>query len=103
VSLLIHVSHPAIVRRIYHDFQDVNDRWRGQHLASTEIGPAPSKDLAQVYVTVGECDKALDKIEYLLSIPGELPVPLLKIDPVWVPLRSLPRFSALLRKFDIEK
>jgi len=53
------------------------------------------KDLAQVYVMVGEYDLALDQIEYLLSTPGELSVPLLKLDPVWAPLRSLPRFQEL--------
>ena len=56
------------------------------------------KDLARVYVMVGEYDKALDKIEYLLSIPGELSVPLLKIDPVWAPLRTHPRFQKLTEK-----
>ena len=57
------------------------------------------KDLAQVYVMVGEYDKAFDQIEYLLSIPGELSVPLLKIDPVWAPLRALPRFQKLAQKY----
>jgi serine/threonine protein kinase/Tfp pilus assembly protein PilF len=57
------------------------------------------KDLAQVYVMVGEYDKAFDQIEYLLSIPGELSVPLLKLDPVWAPLRSLPRFQELSVKY----
>ena len=56
------------------------------------------KDLAQVYVMVGEYDKAFDQIEYLLSIPGELSVALLKIDPVWAPLRGLPRFQKLVQK-----
>ena len=63
--------------------------WRGTHRV---------KDLAQVYVMVGEYDKALDKIEYLLSIPGELSIPLLKIDPVWAPLRNHPRFQKLINK-----
>jgi tetratricopeptide (TPR) repeat protein len=61
-------------------------------------GPYRVKDLAQVYVMVGEYNKAIDKIEYLLSIPGELSITLLKIDPVWAPLQSLPRFQALLNK-----
>jgi serine/threonine protein kinase/Flp pilus assembly protein TadD len=55
------------------------------------------KDLAQVYVMVGEYDKAFDQIEYLLSIPGELSVPLLKLDPVWAPLRELPRFQKIVK------
>jgi tetratricopeptide (TPR) repeat protein len=57
------------------------------------------RDLAQVYVMVGEYDKAFDRIEYLLSIPGELSVALLKIDPVWAPLRGLPRFHKLVEKY----
>jgi len=61
-------------------------------------GPYRVKDLAQVYVMVGEYDKALDNIEYLLSIPGELSIPLLKIDPVWAPLDSHPRFQKLLKR-----
>ena len=65
------------------------DFWRGANRI---------KDLAQVYAMVGEYDKASDKIEYLLSIPGELSVPLLKIDPVWAPLRSHSRFQKLLKK-----
>jgi tetratricopeptide (TPR) repeat protein len=56
------------------------------------------KDLAEVYVMVGEYDKAFDQIEYLLSIPGELSIPLLRLDPVWAPLRSLPRFQKLVQK-----
>jgi serine/threonine protein kinase/tetratricopeptide (TPR) repeat protein len=63
--------------------------WRGTYRV---------KDLAQVYVMVGEYEKALDKIEYLLSIPGELSIPLLKIDPVWAPLHNLPRFQKLINK-----
>ena len=65
------------------------DLWRGTNRI---------KDLAQVYVMVGEYDKALDKIEYLLSIPGELSTSLLKIDPVWAPLRNLPRFQKLFKR-----
>jgi tetratricopeptide (TPR) repeat protein len=57
------------------------------------------KDLAQVYVMVGEYDKAFDEIEYLLSIPANLSVPLLKLDPVWAPLCSLPRFQKLVEKY----
>jgi TolB-like protein len=54
------------------------------------------KDLAQIYVLTGEYDQALDKIEYLLTIPGDLSVPLLKIDPAFDKLRDLPRFMKIL-------
>ncbi len=43
------------------------------------------EDLARIYVRVGEHDPAIDQLNFLLSRPGELSVPLLKIDPVWTP------------------
>jgi len=56
-----------------------------------------AKDLAQVYAMVGEFDKSFDLIERLLSIPGWISVPLLRTDPVWIPLRSHPRFQKLIK------
>jgi Flp pilus assembly protein TadD len=62
-------------------------------------GSYPVGDLARVYVMVGEYDAAIDQLDYLLSIPaGKISVPLLRIDPVWDPLRDHPRFHALLTK-----
>jgi serine/threonine protein kinase/tetratricopeptide (TPR) repeat protein len=54
------------------------------------------KDLARIYVMVGDFDLAIDQIEYLLSIPGDLSKPLLRLDPAWAPLREHPRFKKLL-------
>jgi tetratricopeptide (TPR) repeat protein len=59
-------------------------------------GYCRAKDLAQIYVMVGEFDLALAQIEFLLSIPGELSIPLLRLDPDWAPLRDHPRFKKLL-------
>jgi len=53
-------------------------------------------DLARIYVMVGEFDRAIDQIEFLLSRPGPLSIPLLRIDPDWAPLRGHPRFKKLL-------
>jgi tetratricopeptide (TPR) repeat protein len=64
------------------------DAWRGFHRA---------KDLAQIYVMVGEFDLAIDQIEFLLSIPGPLSVPLVRLEPAWAPLREHPRFKKLLQ------
>jgi serine/threonine-protein kinase len=57
-------------------------------------------ELAKIYSRVGEVDKALDLIDELLSIPSWLSVRLLRLDPVWDPLRNHPRFQALLEKYD---
>jgi len=53
-------------------------------------------DLARIYVMVGEFDLAIDQIELLLSKPGELSIPLLRLEPAWAPLRDHPRFKKLL-------
>lgn len=45
---------------------------------------------------VGDYDAAIDHIEYLLSIPGNLSIPLLRLDPAWDPLRNHPRFKKLV-------
>jgi non-specific serine/threonine protein kinase len=55
-------------------------------------------DLAKIYTMVGEYDLAIDKLEYLLSIPGELSVPYIKLDPVWQPLLKIPRFQKILEE-----
>ena len=53
-------------------------------------------DLARIYVMVGEFDAAIDKLEFLLDVPSELTVPLLRLDPSWDPLRNHPRFKKLV-------
>ncbi|MGA2069853.1 MAG: protein kinase [Sedimentisphaerales bacterium] len=63
------------------------EAWRGTERLS---------DLAQIYVMVGEFDLAIDQIEFLLSIPAGLSIPLLRLDPAWAPLREHPRFKKLL-------
>ena len=60
------------------------------------VGTYRVGDLARIYVMVGEFDLAIDKLEFLLSRPGELSVPLLRLDPAWAPLRDHPRFKKLL-------
>lgn len=55
-----------------------------------------AKDLAIIYAMVGEFEGAIDQIESLLSMPGELSIPLLKLEPAWAPLRDQPRFKKLV-------
>ena len=51
--------------------------------------------LAKIYVMVGEFDAAIDQLEFLLSRPGWMSIPLLRLDPAWAPLRNHPRFKKL--------
>jgi hypothetical protein len=57
------------------------------------VGVIRVGDLARIYVMVGEYDAAIDQLEFLLSRPGELSIPLLRLDPAWDPLRDQPRFN----------
>jgi len=54
------------------------------------------QDLARIYVMVGEFDAAIDRLEFLLSIPSEVTIPFLQLDPAWDPLRNHPRFKKLM-------
>lgn len=60
-------------------------------------GPQWLLALVEVYVRTGEYDAALDQLEYLLSIPSPVSIPLLRVDPLYAPLRGNPRFERLLR------
>jgi tetratricopeptide (TPR) repeat protein len=61
-------------------------------------GPHRLEDLARIYVMIGDLDAAIDQIEDLLSIPSELSIPLLQLDPAWGALRNHPRFQKLIEQ-----
>ena len=60
-------------------------------------GPNRIRDLARIYVMVGDHEAALDQLEALFALPGWNPLsaPLLRADPFWSPLRGHPRFRRL--------
>jgi TolB-like protein/Flp pilus assembly protein TadD len=53
---------------------------------------------AQILAQAGDPEGALNEIERLLAGPSFLSVYTLRLDPLWDPLRSNPRFQALLSK-----
>jgi TolB-like protein len=63
------------------------DAWQGYY---------KELDLVKIYILTGKYDLAMDKIEYLLTIPDDLSVPLLKFEPAFDKLRGLPRFKKIL-------
>jgi TolB-like protein/Flp pilus assembly protein TadD len=62
-------------------------------------GPRATEALAQIYAWTGESDEAFRLLDHLLVVPSGLTIPMLKIDPVWDPLRKDPRFQALIDKY----
>jgi TolB-like protein/Tfp pilus assembly protein PilF len=71
-------------------------------------GPLPVEIFARVCARFGETDRAMTALETLLSIPYDgamgasapLTPALLRVDPMFDPLRNNPRFQKLLRSFD---
>jgi serine/threonine-protein kinase len=62
-------------------------------------GPSYLGFLAQLFVRLGENDQALDTLRQVLAVPSSgvaISPALLKLDPVWDPLRKDPRFQKLI-------
>jgi len=62
-------------------------------------GPDITAGVAEVCGIVGEKGLAIEVLDGLLGRPSPLTVPLLKLSPAWDPLRSDPRFQALIDKY----
>jgi tetratricopeptide (TPR) repeat protein len=63
-------------------------------------GPKTTVALAQIYTWTGETDQALQILERSLSTPNGVTIPFLRLDPMWDPLRSDPRFQALIDRYE---
>ena len=58
--------------------------------------------MAMIYTMVGEYDNAIDELEFLITIPSWCTAKFLRADPIFDPLEGLPRFEALMKKYDTE-
>jgi tetratricopeptide (TPR) repeat protein len=61
-------------------------------------GPYYKYQVARIFIQAGQYDRALDLIEPLLSMPGDITPGWLRIDPIFTPLRVHARFERLVKR-----
>lgn len=61
-------------------------------------GPTYEENMARIYAQLGEAGDAIALLKRLLQIPYRLPITtaLLRLDPLWDPIRNDPRFQELI-------
>jgi tetratricopeptide (TPR) repeat protein len=62
-------------------------------------GPQITEALAQIYAIFGDAASAVPILDGLLQRPSQVTVAVLKLNPVWDPIRNDPRFQALIDKY----
>ncbi len=71
--------------------------------SDANLGPVYLLTLAQVYAHFGDVDQAIPLIGKLLDTLGTgdtISPALLRLDPIWDPIRNDPRFRELLARFE---
>jgi TolB-like protein/cytochrome c-type biogenesis protein CcmH/NrfG len=62
-------------------------------------GPQITQTMAEIYAIFGDAGGAISVLDGLLQRPSPITVAVLKLNPVWDPIRKDPRFQALLEKY----
>ncbi len=63
------------------------EAWRGGYRLA---------DLAAVFAQLGQADSAAHYLEFLLERPGDMTVSLLRLNPMWDPIRDTPEFRRIV-------
>ncbi|MGM0667005.1 MAG: tetratricopeptide repeat protein [Bacteroidota bacterium] len=59
-------------------------------------------ELAHIYVIIGEYQQAIELLDFLLSVPGELSPALVQLETRWKPLWDLPAFREMIDKYSTD-
>jgi len=103
-------NHPRLVlqgvvqTRLRHETSDAHQRDHGTfpsraYREDRFTGPMIAAERAMILARAGEAEAALDEINRLLANPSSVTVHTLRLDPRWDPIRTHPRFKALLVKY----
>lgn len=80
----------AAIKRARELLPESKDAFGGADITVTE---------AEIHATLGDAAGAVAILDGLLQRPSSVTVPVLKINPIWDPIRQDPRFRALLDKY----
>ena len=59
-------------------------------------GQRAELEYAKILMVLGEYEKALDKLKFLIPFSGHITVIELQQEPIWDPLRDMEEFKALI-------
>ena len=100
----------TLLQRLGHAYAGLGRTEDAANVASRIAALSPDQDrylglryrrfVAEVLAQAGRVEEAIDLIEEQLDGPSSLTLHLLRLDPVWDPIRQTPRFQALLRRND---
>ena len=59
-------------------------------------------NVIELFVWLGEYDRAVDLVDHMLSTPSSITINRLKLSPIYDPLRDHPRFQELIEKYKVK-
>ena len=75
--------------------------WRVRYQRLARL-PSPGYSIAEVLIRLGDKDRALENLAFAIKMRDDHRVTQLKVNPIFDPLRSNPRFAELLRRMNLK-
>jgi TolB-like protein len=102
----MHIQLAKVLAHLGEKDAALAEAWRATELLPESKdalgGPEIAAGVAEVHAILGDNGRAIEILDRLLSRPSAVTVPGLKVNPIWDPLRSDPRFQGLIDKYGVK-